>query len=203
LKNHALLLFGPSSFKHWFKSCKPFSVKALLFSEIAKQSLVQFIPFLPPGASAPPLLCSPGTSAAGVMRRFWPPPAISCAFPVHALLPHPPTALALCCWRPTRAPHLPPAASTARRSSCRRRNSSASLSYPSLSSAPWHQQLQATLFPSLFHLPNPCPRLFLLFLLPCVTEAARTPHRRIPQSLHLAQIPLTQSFPTPSPCSTS
>jgi hypothetical protein len=40
LKNHALLLFGPSSFEHCFKSYKPFSVEPLLFSEIAKQSLV-------------------------------------------------------------------------------------------------------------------------------------------------------------------
>jgi hypothetical protein len=52
LKNHALLLFGPSSFEHWFKSCKSFSVRTMLFSEIANQSSAQFLPLLPPSATA-------------------------------------------------------------------------------------------------------------------------------------------------------
>jgi hypothetical protein len=50
------LLFGPSSFEHWFKSCKSFTVRSLPFSEFTDQSTNQFIPFLPPGASAPPAL---------------------------------------------------------------------------------------------------------------------------------------------------
>jgi hypothetical protein len=54
LKNHALLLFGPSSFEHWFKSCKSFSVRSLLFSIFANQSSAAFLPL-----SSSWRLCSP------------------------------------------------------------------------------------------------------------------------------------------------
>jgi hypothetical protein len=106
LKNHALLLFGPSSFEHWFKSCKPFTVRPLPFSEITDQSINQFIPFLPQ-APLLPLLCLPCSSAAGVMRRPCSPPATFCSpRPRVAFLLL--TALASCCWHPTRAPRFFP-----------------------------------------------------------------------------------------------
>jgi hypothetical protein len=81
LKNHALLLFGPSSFEHWFKSCKSFSVRSLLFSEIANQSSASFLP-LSSSWRLCSLLCPLVLPAAGVMRRSWPPPVISCAPPL-------------------------------------------------------------------------------------------------------------------------
>jgi hypothetical protein len=125
LKNHALLLFGPSSFEHWFKGCKSFSVRSLLFSEIANQSSVQFLPLLPPGATAP-LLCfwfplPPAQYFDSGRRRPPPvPPLPRVASPSsHRSSPF--------CWCSTRAPRPPLAASTARRSSCRRRNTHASM----------------------------------------------------------------------------
>jgi hypothetical protein len=121
LKNHALLLFGPSPFELWFKSCKFFSVRSLLFSDFASQSLVQFIPLLLPGATAP-LLCS-WRPAAGAVRRSWSPPATLCSpsprvipLPVHRFSPLP-------CWRPGRAPRRFAVLQRHRRHLCRRRTS--------------------------------------------------------------------------------
>jgi hypothetical protein len=80
LKNYALLLFGPSPFEHWFKSCKLFAVRSLFFSDIAKQSSASFFPLLLPGAPAP--LCSArGASAAGAVHRPWSPAPTSCFSP--------------------------------------------------------------------------------------------------------------------------
>jgi hypothetical protein len=54
-----------------------------------------------------PLFCLPCSSAAGVMRRPCSPPATFCSpRPRVTLLLL--TALALCCWRPTRAPRFFP-----------------------------------------------------------------------------------------------
>jgi hypothetical protein len=58
-------------------------------------------------------------------------------------------------------------------------------------------------FPRQFACQTPVLGPFLPFLLPCVTGAARIPHRLTPQILHLAQIPLTRSLLTSSPCSLS
>jgi hypothetical protein len=105
LKNHALLLFGPSSFEHWFKSCKPFTVRSLSFSDFTDQSTNQFIPlFLRRLCS--PCSASPGSSTAGVKRRSGSPPAISRAPPLATRCfpaPHRPSPLVL-------APH--PSATT-------------------------------------------------------------------------------------------
>jgi hypothetical protein len=121
LKNHALLLFGPSSFEHWFKSCKSFTVKSLLFSQIPNQSSASFLPL-----SSSWRLCSPALFLVSLppiqcleFGRRRPPPVL----PVHASVPCATTALAPSGWRPARAPRRLCAARAARRCPCRRRAS--------------------------------------------------------------------------------
>jgi hypothetical protein len=98
------LLFGPSPFEHWFKSCKLFTVRSLFFSNIANQSWFSPYPLLPPCVL---LLCSAcwcpcrrcSTSILATAGHLL-------CLPCHALLPHPLTALAPFCWSPARAPHF-------------------------------------------------------------------------------------------------
>jgi hypothetical protein len=210
LKNHALLLFGPSSFEHWFKSCKSFTVRSLPFSDFTDQSTNQFIPFSSSRRLCSPCSASPGSSAAGVTRRSGSPPAISCASPSTRCFPapHRPSPLLL-------APHpsatfspgcqhctpecLPPPQFFHR----------LALSFPlfySVGSATLH-----CLFPSLNRLPNPGPRLSLPFSsslrhrsrpLSSPAYAANTPPRpnpADPESPHLLPLPyiLIQSSPDP------
>jgi hypothetical protein len=136
------------------------------------------------------------------MRRPCSPPAIFCS-PRPRVAPLLLTALALCCWHPTRAPRSPSAANTARRSTCRRRICHwLALSLPLFCSVAPATPSQSISPANLLAKPLSSARSSP-FLLPCVTGAARFSHRHTPQPLHLAQILPTQSLHTSSPCSLS
>jgi hypothetical protein len=76
LKNHALLLLGPSPFEHWFESYLCIIVEFLSFLEFATRSLFVYLSL--------PLLCSPLPCAAAVLPAMCAAPAsLRCSGPRH------------------------------------------------------------------------------------------------------------------------
>jgi hypothetical protein len=69
LKNHTLLLLGPSPFEHWFESYLCIAVESLSFLEFATRPLFVYLSL--------PLLCSPLPRTAAILPAMCAAPAVS------------------------------------------------------------------------------------------------------------------------------
>jgi hypothetical protein len=95
LKNHTLLLLGPSSFELWFESYLSITVESLYFLQIAFGSSFVYL--------SPPLLCFLCRAPPPLSRPCAPPlPSVRCSRPSH--VPPQPNATA----PPSRAVFSPP-----------------------------------------------------------------------------------------------